>query len=356
MSGPANPWYRRLFDLLKAAAAEFGADMGSRFGAALSFYTLFSLIPLLFLVVAVVGFVSSESVFTPAPADNGGSACDSITAVELPATPENPLDRVIGQVDDVAGSQISGQLAQLTCQASASRNQALWIGLGLAVFSGSSVFLHVQGILNHIFGASEERTRGFVNALIQRGIAVGWAVVLAVAVFVPLVAVGAVNLIRSLVPDQLGPILGVGVPLSSLLLLVVVVSLTFRLLTRVEVSWQAARRGGMFTAVTGLAGAFLVGLYLRSFGAAGALGALGGVAILLFFFNLMWIIYLFGAEVTKVYAAYLQHGDMVAPSQRPTPLQLPARDEDVARPPSVLSGGVGAFLLGLITGWFARRK
>ena len=66
----------------------------------------------------------------------------------------------------------------------------------------------------------------------------------------------------------------------------------------------------------GLTAAFLVGLYLNTVGPTGTLGALGGVAILLLFFSLMWVVYLFGAEVTKVYADYLEYGDIRQPVER----------------------------------------
>jgi membrane protein len=345
------PLHKRIFHLLKAAAEEFGNDFASRFAAALSFYTLFSLVPLLFLIVAVVGYVSSDSVLV---ADD----CATVSADQVPGSPDNPLDRVIVQVGEVAGDQIADQIAQLTCQAYANRNPFLWIGIALAAFSGSSIFLHIQGVLNFIFEAPAERTSGIVNSVISRGIALAWAILLALVILAPLVAVAAVNFVRSLIDAPwLATLLQVAIPLSSLILLVVVVATTFQLLTRARISGRAARRGGLFTAVTGLLGAYLVGFYLgRPLG--GALGAIGGVAILLFFFNLMWMIYLFGAEVTKVYDDYLLHGDLVAPSSRVTQAEtapvtvrgLPARGDSPVRT------GVMAFLIGLVTGWAARRK
>ena len=132
-------------------------------------------------------------------------------------------------------------------------------------------------------------------------------------------------------------------------------------LVGVDVPWRAARHGGTFTALVGLAGAFLVGLYLREFGGGGALAAIGGVAILLFFFNLMWTIYVFGAEVTKVYADYLAYGDIAAPSERSAPLAVGAEDGEAAAresdaPESPWRTGIIAFLIGLVTGWAARRR
>lgn len=365
-----TPVYRRAFEILKAAGQEFGNDMGSRFGAALSFYTIFSLVPLLFLIVAVVGFVSTDSQLTPteeqvaAAEVTGGDACADAGVDDIDADPRpaNPLDRALLQVEDVVGNPVADQLAQLTCQSSTNRQQALWIGIALAAFSGSAVFLHVQGILNFIFDAPDERTTGIGNTILQRAIAVGWAILLAVLVFVPLVAVAGVNFLRSLVPADtpwLDDLLTFAVPLTSLGVLVVVVALTFQLLTRIHIPWQAARRGGLFTAVVGLVGAFGVGFYLEQFGGGGALGAIGGVVILLFFFNLMWIIYLFGSEVTKVYVDYLQHGDIRAPHLRAAEAEKegpePGRPHAGRRDSGARLGVVG-FAAGLVAGWLAGRK
>ncbi|MFP3914401.1 MAG: YihY/virulence factor BrkB family protein, partial [Actinomycetota bacterium] len=315
------PVYRRLYRILVAAGKEFGTDKATRLAAALSFYTLFSLVPLLFLTVAVVGFVSADSALT-------GTDCDTVGAADIPADPRNPLDRMVRQVDEVAGEQVSTQLANLTCEASGYAGQALGIGIALAAFSASSVFLHVQGVLNYLFHAPEARTSGLVATLIQRGVALVSALLLSILVLAPLVAVAGVSFIQDLIDvSWLRGLLGVAVPLTSLVLMVMVVAATFRLLTRAQVAWQAARRGGFFTALTGLVGAFLVGTYLNVAGTGGALGAVGGAAILLFFFNLMWMIYLFGAEVTKVYADFLVHGDILPPSERS---QAPSFEPDEA--------------------------
>lgn len=341
-----------------AAGKEFGADKVTRLSAALSFFTLFSMVPLLFLVLAVVGFVSSDSVFADVP-------CGLVMVSSIPAETQNPVDQIILQVDDVAGRAVSRQLANLTCEASNYAPQSLVIGIALVAFSASTIFLHIQGVLNFLFHAPDEHTRGVIPMLVQRGVALVSALVLSILVLTPVVAVASINFLRDLVDvTWLRRLLGIGVPLTSLLLMVTVVTLTFRVLTQAPVPWQAARRGGLFTALSTLLGAFLVGAYLSSdLAGEGALGAVGGVAILLFFFNLMWMIYLFGVEVTKVYADYLAFGDVVPPSERAERSsfelaeQGPAPEEAENRsvePP--WRSGMVAFLVGLVTGWAARRR
>jgi len=346
------PSHRRIFKILVAAGKEFGADKGTRLSAALSFYTLFSLVPLLFLVVALVGFVSGDSITVM-------TNCDEITVAAIPPDATNPVDRALKQIDDVAGSEVSNQFARLTCHSSTYAGQALWIGIGLAAWSGSSVFLHVQGILNFLFHAPDPDRPGIANALVRRGVGLLSAVVLSVLFLTPLVAVAAISFLQDLIAlPWLRRLLGVAVPLTSLVMMIAVVTVTFRWLTTADVPWRAARRGGAFTALTGLVGAFLVGFYLSTFGGGGALGAVGGAAILLFFFNLMWMIYVFGVEVTKVYADYLAYGDVVAPTERSTSsvFEEPVEDEEDRSPRRPVPGALIAFLLGLATGWATRDR
>jgi uncharacterized BrkB/YihY/UPF0761 family membrane protein len=151
-------------------------------------------------------------------------------------------------------------------------------------------------------------------------------------------------------------------------MLMVVIGITFQALTPVSIPWKAATRGGATTALMGLSAASLVGIYLDQAGTTGTLGALGGVAILLFFFYLLWTVFVFGAEVTKVYGDYLEHGDIVQPSER---VQTASTRRDFAgtevpAPQALTSGvraatparrdGFVAFVVGAAIGWFAGRR
>ncbi len=334
-----TPLHRRVIDIIKAAGKEYGYDHAARLAAGLSYYTIFSLVPLLFLLVAIAGFVFSD-----------------------PAA----VTELIDQVTQVAGQEVGSIIGDLVATVTEQRGGALSIGLVLAAYSASGIFQQVQAVLGVVFHVPEKEKRsGVAGWLIRRGIALVSAVVLAVLAFIPIGAVAAVSSVVSLLPESIswvGPVLQLGVPLISVILLMALVGLTFQSLTVVEIPWKAAIRGGIATALVALGAAYVVGVYLSRFGSSGTLGALGGLAVLLFFFNLMWTVYLFGAEVTKVYADYLEYGDVFQPSvrehRRPTEpfrhMAEPASREHSNR--SGLETGVLAFGVGLILGWFGRRR
>jgi membrane protein len=324
---------RRVLAILGAAARESLVDRVPRLAAALSYYSIFSLVPLLLLVVAVAGFLLHDP-----------------TAIE----------ELVAQVTDVAGPEVGDAIESILETVRAQRGGTLSVGIVLAAFAGSSILQQVRSVLGILFHVPEERRRtGAVGWILGRGVALASITVLALLVLVPLAAVGAIHWLITIVPDDLSvlrPVVRLGVPLASVSMLMVVVGASFQALTPVEIPWRSAVVGGISTALTGLTAAYLVGGYLTWAGGTGTLGALGGAAILLLFFYLMWIVYLFGAEVTKVYGDYLEHGDVLQPSLRDEAAAVRAAPPPAAGPstPDPPSGAAALLLVGIAVGWVAR--
>lgn len=319
----------RLYAMLGEAGKEYLADGGMRLSAALSYYTLFSLVPLLFLAVAIAGYVFGDP---------------------------DAVREAVDQVTDVAGAEVGSSLEDLLEVVQAQRGRALSIGIVLSAFTAAGIFQQVQAVLGIVFHVPKEKKRtGPVGWLIRRLIGIASAIVLAVLVLAPIGAVAGIDWLVSLLPGStaaIAPALRFAIPALSLAMLMLLTGLTFQALTAVEIPWQAALRGGAITALIGVTAAFLVGAYLSSAATTGTLGALGGAAILLFFFNLMWTVYVFGAEVTKVYADYLRHGNVrQAKSTDPRAKGEPGRIASPEPPtspirPKLLAAAVVGFLLG----------
>ena len=325
----------RIVAIVKAAGKEFVVDHGPRLAAALSYYTVFSLVPLLFVVASISGFI-----------------LDDPTA----------LQDVVAQVTDLAGAEVGDTIESLLVSVRDQRAGTLSIGLLIAAFTASNIFQQVQSVLAAIFHVPESKRRtGAIGWLVRRAIGVVSTFVIATLVFTPIVAVAAIEFLVDLLPDSLGALetlLRLGIAAASLLMLITVSGLTLQALTPVQIPWKAAVRGGATTALTGLTAASLVGIYLSQAAGSGTLGALGGAAILLFFFYLLLIVFVFGAEVTEVYADYLDHGDVVAPSERvhAHPPVLAAGSPEPVVQAKAAKQGLGAFIAGVAVGWAARRQ
>jgi len=332
----------RVIRMVTVASKEFLVDRGLRLAAAMSYYSIFSVVPLLFLVVATAGFLLGDA---SAVAD------------------------LVERVEDVAGPDVGKTFESLLQTVREERGGTLSVGLILAAFTSSTVFQQVQGVLATIFHVPESKRRtGPVGWLVARLIAMVSAIVLAVLVFTPIAAVGGVQFLARLLPDGvswLEPILRLGIPLVSLGMLIMVAGLVFQALTPIRIPWKAAWRGGAATAVAGLSAAALVGIYLDYAGGSGTLGALGGAAVLLFFFYLLWIVFVFGAEVTKVYTDYLEHGDIAQPSEResePAAPSVAASNQFAAAEAGhpaenqPRSGEVASFVSGALLGWLIGKR
>lgn len=333
-----EPLPAKVWALLKVAGKEFATDGAARLGAALSYYTIFSLVPLAFLVVAVTGFLLDD--------------------------PER-VGALLEQASNLMGDAVTEELERLVSVVVEQAGASLGVGLALAAFSASGIFLQVQAVLNRLFSVPEHHSSGVLAWFRRRVTALVSAVVISVAVMTPLLSVGALRFLTSrFIPEGwLRSWISLGVPLISLVMLIVVVGLVFQGLTAVVIPWKAAWRGGAFTAFAGLIASFLAGTYLSEFvggSDTGTLGVVGGLAVLLFYFNLMWIVFLFGAELTKVYSDYLADGRILTPTEREhlqTRRQIEASLGGSPAEKRLEATGVLArtsllaFLVGLVVGW-----
>lgn len=326
----------RAVAILRAARRRFVTDHALRSAAALSYYAVFSVVPLLFLVAAVAGFVFDDP---------------------------DAAQAAVSEVSRVAGTEVGDVFESLLATVRAQRGGALSIGLVLAAVLASGVLQQAQSVLGEIFRVPPARRRpGLRGWMVRRGIAVGSSLGISLLVLTPIAAAAAADSLARLLPDGLawlGSVLRLGVPISSALMLMAVVGLTFQVLTPVKVPWKAAVRGGAATALLASASAFLVGVFLSRAGSSGTLGALGGVAILLLFFFMMWGVYLFGAEITKVYADYLQQGGVTAPSDRALSAgAAPNGSAAIALSPGAPRRRARTPLLfvGIAIGWLAGRR
>ena len=351
------PLHRRILAMLKAAGKEFGQDKASRMAAAIAYRTVFALAPLLLVAVSVA------SLFLDAPASDCEVADESCETVQ---------EQLVGEVARLS-EPLSETIDSIMTSARDGATTTGAIGLGIFLFTASSLFFEIQSSLNSIFHAPPDRTKGILAVL--RGRAIGaLAVLLLGAILVVLFAANAIvsgagsfvlDLIENvgLDRDVFRPFIAIAGPLVTLVLLIIVFGIQFQTFTVVKIPWKASWRGGAVTAVVFAAGAVAVGVYfsLQADGGDGpafsAGGFAGGAVLILFTVFILAQIFLFGAEFTKTYADYVQHGDVVQPS-----IRVERREPDItadevraaATTDLIARVGVFSFLAGLLIGYFRR--
>ncbi|MEX1125713.1 MAG: YihY/virulence factor BrkB family protein [Acidimicrobiia bacterium] len=323
-------WLRRPVEFLVEAGKEYGEDRAGRMAAAIAYRTVFALAPILIIGVSIAGFFL-------------GSSADA-------------QSELLEGIESIAGPEVADAMATFLRGAVNSANTAAIVGFVLLLWSASSLFIELQHDLNDIFEVPYERISGLIGLVRKRGIGFLWVFGLGI-VMIALWLVNAVwGFLDSLLPtsfENLDSLFALLTPLVSLALLPFVFGLIFQTLTEGTVPWRAVWVGGLFTAVVFIVGAWGIGLYFTILGSPTALGFAGAFVVVLLLAYILSAVFLFGAEVTKVYADRLgPNRARVTPQPRSVdPLVV------VAEPPRALPGlALFAFLSGLVIGWRRRRR
>jgi membrane protein len=283
MSGNRESFVANSISLLKQTFSEWLEDKVPQLGAALAYYTVFSLAPLVLLLLAIVGFI-----FHNDPAGAWGKMTEQMSYF---------LDK--SAIDVVQG------IAQKASQPNKGF-LATTIGILLALFGASGVFGQLQNALNTIWGVKAKPGVGIAGFIRSRflsfGMVAGVCFLLLVSLVLESVLKSFSHYVQAMFPG--GIIIALVVySIFDLAVVVLLFASIFKFLPDVKIQWRDVWIGAVMTAIFFAIGKWALGLYLGSGAAASAYGAASSLITLL-----LWIYYssqilLFGAEFTQVYAA-----------------------------------------------------
>jgi len=269
--------------LLKQAFQEWLEDKAPQLGAALAYYTVFSLAPLILVLLAIVGVIFRDD----------------------PAGAWNRITQQMSYFLDQSAVQVVQNIAQNASQPGKS-TLATVIGVAFALFGASGVFGQLQDALNTIWGVKAKPSRGIWGFLRNRflsfAMVAGICFLLLVSLVVEALLKGFSHYVQSVLPG------GIGIAFTVYLVfdfavVVLLFAIIFKFLPDVKIQWQDVWIGAVITAILFGIGKWLLGFYLGSGAAGSAYGAASSLITLL-----LWVYYssqilLFGAEFTQVYAA-----------------------------------------------------
>ena len=281
-SGTSESFFGNVFTLLKQTFNEWLQDKAPQLGAALAYYTVFSLAPLILILLAIVGVIFR---------DDPAGAWDKIT-------------QQMGYFLDPSALQVVQGIAQKASQPGKSTIATI-IGIALALFGATGVFGQLQDALNTIWGVKAKPAQGIFGFLRARflsfAMVAGICFLLLVSLAIEALLKGFSHYVQSMLPG--GIVVAVGVYLIfDFAVVVLLFAMIFKFLPDVRIQWRDVWIGAVITAILFLIGKWLLGLYLGSGAAGSAYGAASSLITLL-----LWIYYssqilLFGAEFTQVYA------------------------------------------------------
>ena len=273
--------WRNLFGVVKEAAVAWSKGRTFEMGAALAYYAVFSMAPLLVITVAVAGMVL------------GAEAAEGRLVAELQQTLSPMVARAIAETLGYAHLTQSGWLATL-------------IGAGVLLFGAVGVFTQLQSSLNEIWGVKAKPGLSWWVAIRMRLMSFLLVGVLGALLLASLAASTALAAVSAYLPSAKLPggfsLLALLNAVASFALLTLLFALVYKLLPDVRFAWRVVWVGAVMTAVLFSAGNYLIGLYLGRSSVASAYGAAGSLVVLL-----LWVYYssqvlLFGAELTEAYA------------------------------------------------------
>ena len=272
-----------ILDFLGKVMAEFNGDGAPRMAAAMAYYTIFSLAPLLVIVIAVIGLILGQ---------------------------QTAQTQLVGQLAAQVGQESAELVAALVAKAfsPASSIIALVIGV-LGVLGGAStVVLELQAALNNIWDVKippAKGIKGFLLSIVQP-----WFLVLAVgAVMVASVILSTVLSGLSGTLMRIAPFLSILGGVADLVISLLVTTLAFgmalKVLPLVRLAWRDVWVGAFVTAVLFGIGKYLLTWYLGTSGVGSPYGAAGSLVLLLVWVFYSAQIFLLGAEFTQVFARTL---------------------------------------------------
>lgn len=284
-----------IWSLIKNAFARWQEDKAPRLGAALAYYSILSLPPLLLIIIAIAGMIFG------AEAVRG----------EL-------LTEISGLVGDEGGKVVESMLASASKPSSGV--VAAIAGTVTLLFGASGVFGELQDSLNTIWGVEAKSDQGFWGTIKDRffsftmvlGLAFLFLISLVVSTALTAVQAAAANVIPG--PDILLSILNL---LLTTAVITTLFAAMFKFLPDADVTWRSVWVGAIVTAILFMIGKYAIGMYLGKSNLASTYGAASSVIILL-----VWIYYaaqilIFGAEFTQAYATSV--GDFRVPEKGAVP-------------------------------------
>lgn len=269
------------FTLLRESFNEFMNDNGLKLSAALSYYTVFSLAPMLLVLISILNFFYRNG-------DIQGE--------------------VFGQISALVGKNAAQQLLEILQNAEMSKKSgvAAAIGIGTLLIGATGVFAEIQDSINYIWSIKSKPKKGWLQYLKNRLLSFSIILTLGFLLIVSLGVNALVDLLSSRLEQRFSEASVVVFYIVNMALLLTIITSLFTVIFKIlpdgHLRWKECIVGATFTAVLFLIGKFVITFYIGQADLGATYGTSASIVILLTWVYYSSIILYFGAEFTKVYA------------------------------------------------------
>jgi membrane protein len=281
---------KKSIELLKRSVSNFLDDNAMKFSAALSYYTIFALPPLLILIISASGFFFEQ---------------------------KEVADFFYQQLTDFIGPNTTEEVKSAMNNVKLNRSGALptIIGIAVLLFSASGVFAEIQSSINYIWGLAAKPNKNIVRFIKNRLLSFAMIGSVGFVLLVSLMINSFVEILYDFLTDFFKE---EAIYLISLLNNVVVFIITtllfmliFKTLPNGKIGWKETAVGASFTSILFMVGKWGIGLYLSTTASSSLYGAAGSIIVILIWVYYSAMILYFGAEFTKNYAE--MYGKKIVP-------------------------------------------
>ncbi len=278
-----RPYSKQLANVFRCALDQWFVHRASSKGAALAFYTAFSIAPILVLVIAVAGF------FWGAEAAQG---------------------QLLTELRSLMGPQ-GAEAVQLVLAGAQDKEGGIWatiIATALLLVGATTVFAELKDSLDEIWQVPPTKDKTWWVVLRTRLLSFGLILVLAFLLMVSLVVSTALSVVENYLGGlwkDAAVLLKWVSWLISFLVIAVLFGVIYKLLPRIKLSWRDVTIGALGTAALFALGKFAIGLYIGNSGVASSFGAAGSMIAMLLWVYYSAQIFFLGAEFARQYALQL---------------------------------------------------
>ncbi|MDO9385971.1 MAG: YihY/virulence factor BrkB family protein [Thiobacillus sp.] len=281
-------WARRLKIVLIRSLTSWIDHRAASKGAALAFYTLFSMTPILVLAITVAGYVF------------GAEAAQGEIVAQVQGLVGVNGAQAIQALLAGARDPVSGMVATLVASV-------------LLLVGATTVFTELKGSLDELWGVNKTHHSAFIVLLKTRLLSFGMVLVLAFLLLISLVVSAVLAMLENYAHGILGSSAALLATITSVISFGVIAcmfAVIYKTLPDAPLSWRDVWIGAAFTAGLFSLGKYVIGLYLGTSGVASSFGAAGSLIALLLWVYYSAQIFFLGAEFTRQYALWfgsLQH-------------------------------------------------
>jgi len=310
-------FFKATYHLFIAAGKGFMEDRVMKLSAALAYYTIFSLAPLIVIVI---------------------SAASILLGDRLAINPNDELFGPSGEITQMIGGEAAAQLRSFVSNANYSGKSTLGLIIGITtlIIGATAIFIEIQDSINLIWKVKAVPKKGWkkliTNRLLSFSLIASLGFLLLVSLVINSIVVGIGNKLTGYAAqvgiEEVSQLLVV-ILTNALTLTVVaaIFTIIFKVLPDVNLKWKPAIVGALFTAVLFSVGKYAIGIYIEKGNPGSAFGAASSIIVILLWIYYTSIILYFGAEFTQAYAE--KYGKAITPSKYAVHTKIVVVEENV---------------------------